>query len=165
MSQNGNRFGKFAQGFGQRGIGQRVLGFAPRLQSNVMLLGRFMPDTMEIVNSIECGFGGTAFFALNCLKVGSGGGFSGLRSAKPTTQNVQSIWSLTDSKAEPQMFVTITERTATVGTTQAKFMDAEFAKTKPAAMTLTVFREVPEKTMTATFPAEAGYAKFTWQKA
>jgi hypothetical protein len=120
---------------------------------------------MDIVNNIECLGTATALFTPNCLKVGSGGGFSGLRSAKPSTQNVQSIWSLTNAKAEPQMFVTITERTATVGTTQAKFLDAEFAKTKPDAMTLTVFKAIPEKVMTATFPAEAGYAKFTWQKA
>lgn len=169
MSQNTQpRFGKGLAGFGQRGIGQRVLSFAPRLQANAMILGRLMPDTMDLVNNVECG-SGTARFTPSCLKVGRPAGtssqrmgFSGLGQSK--AEDAQSIWVLSDTKSDPQMFVTITERYATVGATQAKFLDAVFAKNNPAAMSLTIYKDQIGKQIQQEFPDEPGYAKFTWQK-
>lgn len=174
--------GKFQRpkfgGFGSMGIGTKLLMLAPRLKSNAMLLGRFMPDTADVIANIECGVG-TALLTPHVLAVGppktglsmptGGTGFAGLgqiKSGVPQAVNIQSVWGLYDSQSQVGMFVTITEKTATAagGTTQAKFVEAEFAKNKPIAMTLTVYKGKAQQVAT-TFPADAGYAKFIWQKA
>ena len=176
--QFGSRIGNIGKmGFGGQGMGQRLFSFAPRLKSNAMVMGRFMPDTMDIVNNVECG-AGTAIFVPRCLSVGqplaglslpktTGGGFGGLAAfgTTPKATHIQSIWGLYDSKMDPQMFMTITEKTATVGTSAVKMLEVEFAKNKPTAMTLTVYKGQATKQIATTFPIDAGYAKFTWQKA
>ena len=180
---NGARFKGFGQlgNFKSMGFGTRVAGMLPRVKSNSMLLARFLPDSANVMSNVEAKTTGTVFM-VHCLSIGaprkglsmpsagglpSGGGFSfgGLTSGRAAAVNVNSVWGLYNTDNVPQMFVSLTERTATVGTTSVKFVDAEFAKAKPDPMTLSIFAGDAAKQVATTFPSESGYAKFTWQLA
>lgn len=157
--------------------GQRILGAIPRLKGNAMLMARFMPNTVELTSNINATRNGATLTPM-CLSVGapkqfgglSGGlsmpqaggfaaGFKGLQ----TPQNRYSIWGLFGPENEPEMFVTVKEYSATVGTVAVNFIEAEFAKAKAAPMSLSIFETDPAKAVATTFPAEAGHARFSWQ--
>ena len=168
--------------------GSRVLSAIPRLKNNSMLMARFMPNTVDIANNVKANkTGATTFFVAHCLAVGvpksmgglsmptgglsmpkmggggfpSVGGFGGVSGPAPPRH---SVWGLYDVEtSEPQMFITIKEYSATVGTAVAKFVSAEFAKANSSSMELKVFEADAAKLKATTFPDEAGHALFTWE--
>lgn len=165
--------------------GQRILSAVPRLKSNSMLLSRFIPDSFDVASNIKATKGNGTAFVPHCLQFGAPGGImsgglkmptlpslpTGLRVGRQggfggfgiTPTKKQSVWGLYDIAGEPQIFITITEYSATVGTVAVRFVEAEFAKAKVDPMNVVVFEGDAVRQQAASFPDGAGHAKLTWQ--
>jgi hypothetical protein len=147
-----------------------------------MVLSRFMPDTMSVINGLTANKTGGSVFVPHCLAVGTPGGFmggfsmpttpsAGLRTGRQgafgnfgvTPQGRHTVWGLYDTSGEPQMFVTIKEYSTTINASVFRYVDAEFAKAKTDAMEVSLFEDDPDKAVATSFPGEAGHALFTWE--
>lgn len=153
--------------------GQRILTAIPRLKANPMLMAKFMPDTMSLINTLDVKLSGAAealtplclsvgmpkSMGIPAMPTGAPVSFGGL--SVPSTR--YTIWGLFDPvTGEPMMYAQIKEYSTMVATAQVKFLSAEFAKAKSDSMSLAIFAG-DTKAVATTFPTEAGHALFTWQ--